>query len=63
MRHHNKKQGLSKSEKVLLTDKENELLKTGKGSYTLLLKLVIKMGRKSLHKSRNPTYKEGKHPR
>ena len=26
MHHHNKKQGLSKREKVLFTDKENELL-------------------------------------
>ena len=58
MHHHNKKQGLGKSEKVLFTDKENELLKMGKGSYTLILKQIINMGRKPLHKSANPTYKE-----
>ena len=58
MHHHNKKQGLSGNEKVLFKDKKNELLKTGKGSYTLVLKQVIKMDRKPLHKSANPAHKE-----
>jgi len=57
MHHHNKKQGLSKSEKVLFKDKKNELLKMGKGSFTLVLKQVIKMDRKPLRKSANPAYK------
>ena len=58
MHHHNKKQGLSGNEKVLFKGKESGLLKTGKGSYTLLLKQVIKMDRKPLHKSANPAHKE-----
>ena len=49
MHHHKQTQGLCKREKVLFIAKRYELLKTGKGSYALLPKKFIKMGRWPLH--------------